>query len=247
MKIQISKTAPIISGVNNNKQTALNVALLTMLFFGGAIAIQAQASGGGAGQVTNTTGSAAAGSPAGDPTNTPVQQIQVSLDKVKTEIVEAVKQMQQANATTPAQQMEKVTKLATQLRELGTNELSDTSQIAVNADHLIKKMRTELAQAKESSSDPNTGAREIYRDVAIKLEPQLSKLIDARGSLTEIRAQLLQKADSLDQFSAAIGFAESASQDIIAAQAFQKALTDMAKFTEQIQNMIDSVNKVPLT
>ena len=134
------------------------------------------------------------------------------------------------------------------IRGIATNELADTSQIAMNADLLIAKMKTELAQAHERASEPNNiDTKQIYDAVADKLGPVLDKTINARASVTNIRSQLLKKADSLDQFSLAIGFAESASQDIIAAQAFQKAVTDVAKFAEQIQNMIDSVNKVPIT
>jgi hypothetical protein len=247
MKTNISESALILSGVNNKYQIMLN-ALVLSVFIGVATIVHAQASDTGPAPAANTADSVTTVSPAGDPTNTPVQQIQISLDNIKIEIATAAKAMAEANASTPAQQMEKVKKLAVAIRGIATNELADTAQIAMNADLLIAKMKTELAQAHERASEPNNiDTKQIYDAVADKLGPVLDQTINARASVANIRSQLLKKADSLDQFSLAIGFAESASQDIIAAEAFKKAVKDVAKFAEQIQNMIDSVNKVPIT
>jgi hypothetical protein len=245
MKKTSSSISAPVAGITNNNLIAKMA--LSVLLLGGAIAYGQVPDSGAVPVTTNVTNDADAVNPGGNATNTPLAQIQGGLDKIKQEITAAVTEMAKANAATPAQQMQKVQQLAAQLRQLGTNELGDSSDLAANADRLIVKMKSELAQARERSSDPNVGARQIYRDVADKLEPQLSKLIDARSSLSEVRAQLLQKADLLDQDAAAIGFADAADQDIIAAQAFQKVLGDTAKFAEQIQKMIDNVTQIPIT
>ena len=104
-KTNISQPALIVSGVNNKYQITLN-ALVLSIFMGHAAIVHAQASDNGAAPAANTADSVTTVSPAGDPTNTPVQQIQISLDKIKIEIVTAAKQMAEANASTPAQQME---------------------------------------------------------------------------------------------------------------------------------------------
>jgi polygalacturonase len=227
--------------------TALTTACLCLLLCAAGTAIGAPASEGG---VLPPPGSAVQGgtaNPADDANRTAVGQMQSGLDQIKQEIVAAVQQMQEANASTPAKQAEKVNNLAMQLRQLATNDLGETSQIVKNADALITKMKGQLSHARASASDPNVGAREIYLAVATKLEPELSKLIDARASVNQVRSELLRQAESLDQNAAAIGFAADADQTVLAANAFGALLTDIAQFTAKIEAMIDAVAKAPVT
>src|ERR1039458_8455771 len=86
---------------------ALNALALSLLWGFTTIGHAQGANDGTAPTTANTAVSADSTGPAGDATNTPVQQIQVSLDKIKIEIVTAATEMAKANASTPAQQMEK--------------------------------------------------------------------------------------------------------------------------------------------
>ena len=238
------QSVPIFSGITN--KYTLNAVILSLLLWGFAAIAHAQASDGGAAPAANTTDTNGVSVVSGLD-NTPVAQIQASMDKIKKELVVAVKQMEAAVHSNPQQQVDKVTNLAKQLRELATNDLGDSSEIVKNADALVAKMKSQLLHARASASDPNVGAREIYLAVATKLEPEISKLIDARASVNQIRSELLRKADGLDQNAAAIGFAADADQTALAANAFSNVLTDIVKFTSQIEAMINNVTKVPVT
>lgn len=176
-------------------------------------------------------------------TNSPVSQIQTNLDTIKAQIAASVKRIQEAVTSTPAQQAQKVSALAAEIRNLATKDLADDSQIVKGADALIEKMKGQVSHARAASSDPKIGAREIYAAVLTKLEPELGRLVDSRAAVTRVRAALVEKADALDASATAIGFAADADQAIVAAIAFRDTLSDAVAFARKIEMLIDDMGK----
>lgn len=179
-------------------------------------------------------------------TNSAVLKLQCHLDQIKARIEAAVAQAQAAVASKPSEHAATVTKLANQIREVGTKELGDESPIMKQTDSLIAKMKDSVSRARALSSESKAGSREIYAAVLLKLEPELSRLIDAKSSVARIRAELLNQADALTASSEAIGFAEDADQAIIASTAIRTVLSDVVAFTRQLETMINELADPPL-
>ena len=86
--------------------------------------------------------------------------------------------------------------------------------------------------------------------IRLKLEGDLSSLVDARGSVARIRAELLRQAEGLRQSADLIAFSEHADQLALAADAFKATLVEVVKFSEKISALIQNVGRgamVPLT
>lgn len=174
-------------------------------------------------------------------TNSPVAQIQRELEQIKAQVEASVKQLQAAVASNSAQRAERVSKLAAEIRDLGTKDLGDESKILKGADALIAKMRASVAKARALSTDPKIEARDAYAAVLLRLEPELAKLIDAKSSVAKIRAELFRQAESLQANADAIAFADDADQDIVASATFRRALSDVVEFARRLELLINQV------
>jgi len=193
-----------------------------------------------------TTTASANTAPASE-TNSAVASIAADLRRLKARIESSVVTMSNAVASTPALQVAKVKKLADEITELGTKDLGEDGAIAKQAESLIAKFNESVDKARKGCSDSTLSApaRDIYGQIGPNLERELGKLIEAKSTVARIRMELLRQAEGLRQSADAIGFAEHAGELMLASQAFRATLTDVAKFTEKIALLIQSVGRSP--
>ncbi|MGO9200726.1 MAG: hypothetical protein ACLQM8_09320 [Limisphaerales bacterium] len=249
MKNEKATVAPrLAAGIINKVMFVMVACLLARPGFAGAQPAPERLPGPDNSLVAATTNAA----PAAD-TNSPVGSIAADLERLQARINTVVTAMSNAVASSPALQAAKVTKLADEITELGTKDLGDGGQIFKQAEALIAKFNESVAKARRGATDPSLGpsARDIYGTLLPGLEAELAKLMDAKSTAVRIRSELLRQAEGLRQSADAIGFAEHCNQLVLASQAYRATLAEVAKFTEKIALLIQSVGRAagvpPLT
>lgn len=212
--------------------------LAVFLPFGSALAGQAEDD---KATMATTEGTANVASPGVGETNSVVTQIHSDLEQVKLKINGAVAAMQEAANSSAKQHATAVSNLATEIRELANTQLSDNADMMQKSAALLAKMQDATAKARALSKDPAVKSRDIYAEVLVQLEAEVSQLIDARAMVKDIRRDILAQADRLADEADAIGFAENAHQAIIASTAFRSTLSEVVAFTKRLEVTINQM------
>lgn len=232
------------SGVMNPKPTQVRlIAVLCLLFIASLPAHGGQALPGQPALVPVVSDIAEAVLPATDDTNSPVAQIRADLEKVKRKIDASVKDMEQAVASTATEHADRVSRLATQIREIATKDIGDDGRLIKGAEALLGKMRESVAEARAKASAPNIRKRDMYAKVLRRLETELHKLEEARASVERIRSELIAQADALSGDAEAIGFAAHANDIITASEGFRNTLSEVVEWTRHLELLIHQVGE----
>ena len=233
------------SGITQNKKLALVVVVCLLAGPGFSGAQAAPDNPPGPDQPGITASSNAV--PKGPATNSATAKIQADLDNVKSKIAAAVKQIQDAVASNEAQHARAVSNVAAQIRGLAATDLSENSPLVKETDKLVEKMRAQITRGRALSVDPQEQGREIYSQVLLKLEPELASLIDKKGSVAAIRAELVRQANALESKARAIAFAEDADLSMLASKALGDVLSEVIAFAGRIDALINKMgNGQPL-
>jgi hypothetical protein len=174
-------------------------------------------------------------------TNTVVGRIQDDLKDVIAKVEAATMQMSKANASTPGQYSAIVSNTATKIRELATQTLGDGSQMIKEADGLIEKTRGQISRVRGSSTDPKVLVRQKYEQLLPALEMNLSQVMDARSSISKIRAELIKQADVLAANAEFIGFSSDVEATELAIKAFRECLSEVSAFVTRLAKTVDEV------
>jgi hypothetical protein len=243
-KFLISRVAH--SGANRIARTAMLLALLTLP---GTALLAAQAQDSARSRPAPTAANGAAQSIETElqsptmATNGITARIQSDLETVKGKIDAAVKSLQSAASANQAQRALSVSNVAAQIRSLASSDLGDSSALVRETDKLIAKMRAQIAQGRSLSADPREEAREAYAQGLLTLEPELSRLIDRRTSVSRVRSELIRQAGALESRARAIAWLEDADQMKVASKALEDALTEALAFAGRIDALITQLGK----